>query len=51
MLVQINCRYIPRGTYFDPFSAAWVRDEYVKANFGEFAVTNNLLDRRTRPRP
>lgn len=37
------------GYFTDKFSAAWIRDEFVKANFGEFAVTNNLVDRRVRP--
>lgn len=34
------------GRYTDPFSAAWVRDEFVREHHGEFGVTNNLKDRR-----
>jgi hypothetical protein len=36
------------GCFDDPFSAAWVRDEFVKAIRGEFAVTNSLVDRRVK---
>jgi hypothetical protein len=33
------------GTFDDPFSAAWVRDEFVTRLY-EHATTNNLIDRR-----
>ena len=48
--VMVNGKNNSLGTYTDKFSAAWVRDEFVKANFGEFAVTNELIDRRQLPR-
>lgn len=38
------------GYFDDPFSAAWVRDEYVK-QFDPHATTNNLTDRRKRSIP
>ncbi len=40
-----------RGYFADPFSAAWVRDEKAREIHGEFAVTNNLTDRRVKSLP
>ena len=40
-------RQIYLGTFDDPFSAAWVRDEFVTQLY-EHATTNNLIDRRKR---
>lgn len=34
------------GSFDDPFSAAWVRDEWIKVHYGKFASLNNLTDRR-----
>jgi hypothetical protein len=34
------------GRYDDPFSAAWVRDQFARQHYGEFASLNNLVDRR-----
>lgn len=44
--IQINRSTVHLGRFDDPFSAAWVRDEFVKKHHGEFAVLNNLVDRR-----
>ena len=43
---QQDGRKIRLGHFDDPFSAAWVRDQYIKAHFPEFGITNNLCDRR-----
>lgn len=44
--VKVDGKNQHLGRFDDPFSAAWVRDEYVKRRFPEFGVTNNLTDRR-----
>lgn len=36
------------GLFDDPFSAAWVRDEFVRREHGEFASLNQLVDRRSK---
>lgn len=41
-------RRIHLGYFDDPFSAAWVRDEFVKRHRDQHATTNNLTDRRRR---
>jgi len=45
--VCMNYKRIHLGTFDDPFSAAWVRDEFVTQLY-EHATTNNLVDRRKR---
>jgi len=47
--VQVSVAYkrVSLGTFDDPFSAAWVRDEFVTQLY-EHATTNNLIDRRKR---
>ncbi len=47
---KVNGRQIRLGTFDDPFSAAWVRDEFSKG-IDEYATTNNLIDRRKKQRP
>jgi hypothetical protein len=44
--VRVNSKDIHLGNFADKFSAAWVRDEFIKSRFPEFGVTNNLCDRR-----
>ena len=36
------------GYYSDPFSAAWIRDTFVRQHFDACATLNNLKDRRKR---
>ncbi len=43
--VKVHGKQIHLGTYDDPFSAAWVRDEFA-IGIDEYATTNNLTDRR-----
>ncbi len=38
------------GTFEDPFSAAWVRDEFVR-QLDEYVTLNNLIDRRKKDIP
>lgn len=45
VLIRSQSKRIHLGTFTDPFSAAWVRDEFVK-DIDEYATTNNLTDRR-----
>jgi hypothetical protein len=42
--VQGDGRHL--GYFDDPFSAAWVRDAYVKQYYDKYATLNNLKDRR-----
>ena len=39
------------GRYADEFSAAWVRDYYARKYYGQYARTNNLIDRRLQSQP
>lgn len=39
------------GVFDDPFSAAWVRDTYVRRFYDSFATLNPLNERRLRSRP
>jgi hypothetical protein len=45
--IQVNKKRMLLGTFDDPFSAAWIRDEFVK-HLNEAIPTNNLTDRRRR---
>ncbi len=42
---KVDGRQIHLGTFDDPFSAAWVRDEFSK-EVDKHTTTNNLIDRR-----
>lgn len=44
--VCLSGREIHLGLFDDPFSAAWVRDEFVKRHYDQHATLNNLKDRR-----
>jgi hypothetical protein len=44
--IEGNGKYKMIGRFVDPFSAAWCRDKLIAEYHGEFAVLNNLVDRR-----
>lgn len=48
--IRVEYQQISLGTFNDPFSAAWVRDEAAKRYHGQYASLNNLTDRRATPR-
>jgi hypothetical protein len=48
--VQFCRRTKHLGSFSDPFSAAWVRDVFVKRHYDKHATLNNLVDRRKRSR-
>lgn len=44
--IKIDGKQRHLGLFTDAFSAAWVRDEFVKKHYGGFGVLNDLVDRR-----